>query len=85
MGSEQIKALFDKIQKKGICVYVMNRYILYKYKPRRGLVVRAFASQAVGRGFEPRPGHTKDFKNGSSCSSLNAQHKEVELRQCPAD
>ena len=59
--------------------------MLFHVKPPCGLVVRAFASQAVGRGFEPRPGHTKDFKNGSSCSSLNAQHKEVELRQCPAD
>ena len=29
------------------------------------LVVRASASGAVGRGFAPRPGHTKDGKNGT--------------------
>ena len=32
-----------------------------------GLVVRASASRSGGRGFEPRPGHTKDFKNGTYC------------------
>ena len=30
-----------------------------------GPVVRASASQSEGRGFEPRPSHTKDFKNGT--------------------
>ena len=34
---------------------------------RDGLVVRASASRSGGRGFEPRPGHTKDFKNGTYC------------------
>ena len=28
---------------------------------------RASALQPVGRGFEPRPSHTKDFKNGTHC------------------
>ena len=35
--------------------------------PSGGLVVRASASRLGGRGFEPRPGHTKDFKNGTYC------------------
>ena len=62
-------------------ISVNNFSKIFSSEDRRGgSVGRAFASQAVGRGFEPRPGHTKDFKNGSSCSSLNAQHKEVELR-----
>ena len=29
-------------------------------------MVRASASGAGGRGFDPGPGHTKDFKNGTS-------------------
>ena len=33
---------------------------------------RALASSAGGTGFEPRPGHTKDFKNGSNCLSCLA-------------
>ena len=32
-------------------------------------MVRASDYHAVGRGFDPRPGHTKDFKNGRICSS----------------
>ena len=30
-----------------------------------GLVERVYASLLGGRGFEPRPGHTEDFKNGT--------------------
>ena len=30
-------------------------------------MVRAFASQSEGRGFEPWPSHTKDFRNGTHC------------------
>ena len=30
------------------------------------VMVRASASGAGGRGFDPGPGHTKDFKNGTS-------------------
>ena len=30
------------------------------------VMVRASASEAGGRGFDPGPGHTKDFKNGTS-------------------
>ena len=32
-----------------------------------GGVVRASASRSGGRGFEPRPDHTKDLKNGTYC------------------
>ena len=32
-----------------------------------GPVVRASASQSEGRGFEPQPSHTKDFKSGTHC------------------
>ena len=33
-----------------------------------GLVVSVSASRPVGRGFDPRPGHTKDHhKNGTNC------------------
>ena len=35
--------------------------------PCNGPVVRASASESEGRGFEPRPSHTKDFKNGTHC------------------
>ena len=30
------------------------------------VMIRASASGAGGRGFDPGPGHTKDFKNGTS-------------------
>ena len=35
------------------------------HKRSRGLVVRASAARSGGRGFKSRPGHTKDFKNGT--------------------
>ena len=36
--------------------------------PQVGLVFSVTASHAVGRGFMPRPGHTKDHhKNGTNC------------------
>ena len=35
--------------------------------PCNGPVVRASASESEGRGFEPRPSHTKDIKNGTHC------------------
>ena len=42
--------------------------ILYLCQYQRdGLVVRASASRSGGRGFEPRLGHTKDFKIGTYC------------------
>ena len=40
--------------------------VVYTRGPRRdGLVVSVSASHAIGRGFAPRPGHTKDHhENG---------------------
>ena len=43
----------------------------HKYSPRLGIaldcvMVRASASGAGGHGFDPGPGHTNDFKNGTS-------------------
>ena len=39
------------------------------------VMVRASASGAGGRGFDPGPGHTKDFKNGTSgYKLLGTQH-----------
>ena len=41
------------------------------YKQNCGLVVRVSALRLGGRGFKPhresRPGHTKDYKNGTQC------------------
>lgn len=34
-------------------------------------MVRAPASQSGGRGFESRPSHTKDFKNGTYTTFLS--------------
>ena len=42
-------------------------------------VARPSALEMGGRGFKPRTGHTKVFKNGTSCSSLGAQTYGVEL------
>ena len=45
---------------------------------RIGLVVSVSASYAAGRGFAPRPGHTKDHhKNDTSC--LPAWHACVRV------
>ena len=45
-------------QKNKVCTY---------FHRCDGPVVRASASQSEGHGFEPRPSHTKDFKNGTHC------------------
>ena len=53
--------LYDKTEK---LVMVLNLYILGEV----GLVVSMSASHAVGRGFSPRSGYTKDHnKNGTNC------------------
>ena len=41
------------------------------------LVVRAFALGALGRGFAPRPRHTKGDKNGTGSSLVDARKKRV--------
>ena len=46
---------------------IFSIYNLYR-KPAEWLSGRASALWPVGCGFDPRPGHTKYFKNGTSCS-----------------
>ena len=43
------------------------------------LVVRASASGSEGRGFAPRPRHTKGVKNGTGRSLADARNKRVVL------
>ena len=52
------------------CLFVKNNR-------RGGLVVKASASRSPGRGFEPRLGHTKDFKMVPTALS-DAQHSRME-------
>ena len=41
-------------------------------------MVRTSASGAGGRGFDPGPGHTKDFKNGTSgCLAWRSAFKMI--------
>ena len=40
--------------------------LCYHFTDSDSVMVRASASGAGGRGFDPGPGHTKDFKNGTS-------------------
>ena len=52
---------------------------------RDGRVVRASASRSGGRGFDPRPGHTKDFKIGTYCllvRCLAFKNGERKLNTC---
>ena len=41
-------------------------------------VVRASASEAVGRGFAPRSRHTKGDKNGTGGSLADSRNKRVD-------
>ena len=43
-------------------------YAILDFRPAQWLSGRASALWPGGCGFDPRPGHTKDFKNGTSCS-----------------
>ena len=43
-----------------------------------GVMVSVLASSAVDRGFEPRSGHTKDYKIGMCCSS--AKHAALKRK-----
>ena len=47
-------------QKKKKCIYEQNYVVAITLETG---VVRASASRSGGRGFEPRPGHTKDFNH----------------------
>ena len=50
-----------------------------RYTSPDSLVVRASASGSEGRGFAPRPRHTKDDKNGTGSSLADAHNKRVVL------
>ena len=67
---------FHEKSSKGIELWTAQGFI-YRRTPGRslyspngggGLSGRASALCSGGCGFDPRPGHTKDFKNGTSCS-----------------
>ena len=45
------------------------------------LVVRASASGSEGRGFAPRPRHTKHVKNGTGSSLDDARNKKGSTRK----
>ena len=55
-------------------LYVLSDHPSYMQLPKKlpkitdsdSVMVRASASGAGGRGFDPGPGHTKAFKNGTS-------------------
>ena len=58
-------------------------FILFCVPRRVGFVVRVPASLAVGRGFLPRPDHTKDHhKNGTNCLPDWHPGIMVGVRQC---
>ena len=46
---------------------IMHIYRYYSHLPVLWLSGRASTLQMVGRGFEPRPSHTNDFKIGTHC------------------
>ena len=48
-------------------VLPLNQNMLNEKDRSGGSLVRAFAPRAGGRGFDPRPRHTKDVKNGTIC------------------
>ena len=50
-----------------------------RYTGPDSLVVRVSASGSEGRGFAPRPLHTKDVKNGTGSSLADAHNKRVVL------
>ena len=65
----KIRPVWPSIKKEA--VYRVREYILYlalfqRIDRRGGLVVRASASRAAGRGFDPRLRQTKGLKTGSS-------------------
>ena len=51
----------------GLCNW-RDTMVSYAVAPAQWLSGRASALWPGGCGFDPRPGHTKDFKNGTSCS-----------------
>ena len=65
----QIKCqiLFSRKNKKNT-VHVSSAQLAQRVVPAQWLSGRASALWPGGCGFDPWPGHTKDFKNGTSCS-----------------
>ena len=55
-----------EVQSRAARFVTINNCIDWNWAP--WLSGRASALWPVGCGFDPRPGHTKDFKNGTSCS-----------------
>ena len=45
---------------------ILNMKKIFRSTDSNSVMVRASASGAGGHGFDPGPGHTKDFKNGTS-------------------
>ena len=53
-------------------VWAAKAQITFSYKPAQWRPL-------CDRGFDPQPSHTKDFKNGTSCSYTSLSIKKVEL------
>ena len=63
-----IKTLSTNISKTNAWILTKcNGQLTYHPKPAPWRSGRASARRTGGLGFAPRPGHTKDFKNGSCC------------------
>jgi len=64
---------------------VIVSQFIYFYDHSGGSVVRAFAPWMPGRGFDPRPRHTKDvIKMVPDASMLRAQHIMIGLASLPS-
>ena len=64
------------------CKIFENRstnYIFMAKMSPDSLVVRASVSGSEGRGFAPRPRHTKGVKNGTGSSLADARNERVHL------
>ena len=64
-GAQALKQIGNVIRNPEILGKLVFAMLL---EPAQWLSGRASALWPVGCGFDPRPGHTKDFKNGTSCS-----------------
>ena len=60
--------LISKKYKRSLFNSVIQSYLLSLYRIH-GVIVSVLASSAVGPGFEPRSGHTKDYEIGMCCFS----------------
>ena len=62
-----------------LCVLIVLKDHIQLLEVPDSLVVRASASGSEGRGFAPRPRHTKGVKNGTGSSLADARNKRVVL------